>query len=136
MSNKFGKIKTADELEKAILSVKVGQKALGAGIKKDGQYLLDSMKPSNLVNQFVSNLVPSTTLSDAGIGIVQGIKKIFTVPDKSNKPAKKSKSRKKKEDAAEDAAAEAAVVAEEVAAEAKEAAEVVAEAVEPEPEAE
>lgn len=106
MSNKFGKIKTADELDKAILSVKAGQKALGTGISKDAQHLLDSIKPSSLVNNFVSGLLPSsTTLSDAGIGLVQGLKKIFTGPDKSDKPAKK-KVRKKAEEAAAEAVEE------------------------------
>lgn len=87
MSSKFGKIKTADELEKAILSVKAHQRALGTGISKDARHLLDSMKPSSII----SNFVPATTLTDAGLGLVQGIKKIFTVPDKSGKPAKKLK---------------------------------------------
>ena len=91
MSSKFGKIKTADELEKAILSVKAHQRALGTGISKDARHLLDSMKPSSIASQFVSNFVPATTLTDAGLGLVQGIKKIFTVPDKSGKPAKKLK---------------------------------------------
>ena len=93
MSSKFGKIKTADELEKAILSVKAHQRALGTGISKDARHLLDSMKPSSII----SNFVPATTLTDAGLGLVQGIKKIFTVPDKSAKPAKKLKPKKKAE---------------------------------------
>ena len=118
MSNKFGKIKTADELEKAILTVKANQRALGTGISKDAQHLLDSMKPSNLVNSFVSSFVPATTLSDAGIGLVQGIKKIFTAPDKP-KSERKAK-RKAKKEASEESAWEAEVV--------EEAAETVAEA--------
>lgn len=86
MSSKFGKIKTADELEKAILSVKAHQRALGTGISKDARHLLDSMKPSSII----SNFVPATTLTDAGLGLVQGIKKIFTAPDKSGKAKKKN----------------------------------------------
>ena len=87
MSNKYGKIKTADELEKAILSVKAHQRALGTGISKDARHLLDSMKPSSII----SNFVPATVLTDAGLGLVQGIKKVFIGPDKSGKPAKKLK---------------------------------------------
>lgn len=93
MSSKFGKIKTADELEKAIIAVKASQKALGTGISKDARHLVDSMKPSSII----SNFVPATTLTDAGLGLVQGIKKIFTAPDKSGKPAKKLKPKKKAE---------------------------------------
>ena len=119
MSNKFGKIKTADELEKAILYVKANQRALGTGIGKDARHLLDSMKPSNLVNNFVSSFVPATTLSDAGMGLVQGIKKIFTAPDKP-KSERKAK-RKAKKEASEESAWEAEVV--------EEAAETVAESV-------
>lgn len=87
MSSKFGKIKTADELEKAIIAVKAGQKALGTGISKDARHLMDSMKPSSII----SNFVPATTLTDAGLGLVQGIKKIFTAPDKSGKAKKNRK---------------------------------------------
>ena len=90
MSSKFGKIKTADELEKAILSVKAHQRALGTGISKDARHLLDSMKPSSII----SNFVPATTLTDAGLGLVQGIKKIFTAPDKSGRQAKKKNLKK------------------------------------------
>ena len=105
MSNKFGKIKTADELDKAIISVKANQKALGTGISKDAQYLLDSIKPSNLVNNFVSNFVPATTLTDAGIGLVQGVTKIFTVPDESKEQwAEKKAKRKAKKEASEESA--------------------------------
>ena len=121
MSNKFGKIKTADELEKAILTVKANQRALGTVISKDAQHLLDSMKPSNLVNGFVSNFVPATTLSDAGIGLVQGIKKIFTAPDKP-KSERKAKRKAKKEEPG-DAAWEAEEITAEVAEEASEAVE-------------
>ena len=119
MSSKFGKIKTADELEKAILSVKAHQRALGTGISKDARHLLDSMKPSSII----SNFVPATTLTDAGLGLVQGIKKIFTAPDKSGKA---KKNRKK-------AAQEEAVPPEETVETAAEAAE---QAAEPEPAAE
>lgn len=108
MSNKFGKIKTADELDKAIISVKASQKALGTGISKDAQHLMDSIKPSNLVNSFVSNFVPATTLTDAGIGLVQGVRKIFTVPDKSKeKWAEKKAKRKANKGASEESAWEA-----------------------------
>ena len=119
MSSKFGKIKTADELEKAIIAVKAGQKALGTGISKDARHLMDSMKPSNII----SNFVPATTLSDAGIGLIHGIKKLFTAPDKSGK----AKTNRKK------AAQEEAVPPEETVKTAAEAAE---QAAEPEPAAE
>ena len=123
MSSKFGKIKTADELEKAIIAVKAGQKALGTGISKDARHLMDSMKPSNMVNSLVSNFVPATTLSDAGIGLIHGIKKLFTAPDKSGKAKKNLKK----------AAQEEAVPPEETVETAAEAAE---QAAEPEPAAE
>lgn len=122
MSSKFGKIKTADELEKAILSVKAHQRALGTGISKDARHLLDSMKPSSII----SNFVPATTLTDAGLGLVQGIKKIFTVPDKSAKSAKKLKPKKKAEtitETAPEAEETATEAVEEAAAEVAETAE-------------
>ena len=117
MSSKFGKIKTADELEKAILSVKAHQRALGTGISKDARHLLDSMKPSNII----SNFVPATTLTDAGLGLVQGIKKIFTAPDKSGRQAKKKNLKKEApEEAVPPAAPETAETITETASETEE----------------
>ena len=112
MSSKFGKIKTADELEKAIIAVKAGQKALGTGISKDARHLMDSMKPSSII----SNFVPATTLTDAGLGLVQGIKKIFTAPDKSGK-AKKNRKKAAQEEAVPPAAPETAETITETASE-------------------
>lgn len=117
MSSKFGKIKTADELEKAILSVKAHQRALGTGISKDARHLLDSMKPSSII----SNFVPATTLTDAGLGLVQGIKKIFTAPDKSGRQAKKKNLKKAApEEAVPPAAPETAETIAETASETEE----------------
>lgn len=117
MSSKFGKIKTADELEKAILSVKAHQRALGTGISKDARHLLDSMKPSSII----SNFVPATTLTDAGLGLVQGIKKIFTAPDKSGRQAKKKNLKKEApEEAVPPAAPETAETITETASETEE----------------
>ena len=73
MSSRFRKIKTADELEKAILYIKAKQKATGKNISKDAGRLLDSLRPANLI----SNLIPTNTLMDAGIGLVRGIRKII-----------------------------------------------------------
>lgn len=115
MSSKFGKIKTADELEKAIIAVKAGQKALGTGISKDARHLMDSMKPSSII----SNFVPATTLSDAGIGLIHGIKKLFTAPDKSGK-AKKNRKKAAQEEAVPPAAPETAETITETASETEE----------------
>ena len=79
MSNKYGNIRTARDLEKAILMVKAEQKATGTGISKDIHYLLDSWRPSKLVKTFS----PSHTLVDAGLGLVQGLKKVLAVPGRT-----------------------------------------------------
>lgn len=85
MSSKYRKIKTADELEKAILHVKAEQKAAEKNIRKETGHLLTSLRPANLI----SNLIPTTTLTDAGIGLVRGVKKVLGVP-KSRKRQKRS----------------------------------------------
>ena len=74
MSSKYEHIKTVDDLEKAILYVKAEQKATGKSISNETGRLLNAMKPSNLI----SNLVPSSLLADAGLGLVQGLRKILT----------------------------------------------------------
>lgn len=73
MSSRFRNIKTADELEKAILYIKAKQKATGKSISKDASHLLASLKPANLI----SSLIPTNTLTDAGIGLIRGIRKII-----------------------------------------------------------
>ena len=88
MSKRFSNIKTAEELERAIMLVKAEQKASGTGITKDLRHLLDSLTPANLIK----SIVPSSALTDFSLGLVQGVKKIFTVPEK---PKAEKKSRKK-----------------------------------------
>ncbi len=85
MSSRFGHIKTADELERAIILVKAEQKATGAGITKDIRHILDSLTPANLIRA----VVPDSTLTDFSLGLVQGVKKIFTGPEKKDKKKKK-----------------------------------------------
>jgi hypothetical protein len=86
MSSKYGKIKTADELEKAILYIKAEQKATGKSISNEASRLLDSLKPVNLV----SNLIPTDILTSAGLGLVRGLKKILAAPDSRRKSKKKA----------------------------------------------
>lgn len=74
MSSKYDHIKTADDLEKAILYIKAEQKATGRSISNEAGRLLDSLKPANLIN----SLVPSSLLADAGLGLVRGLKRIFS----------------------------------------------------------
>ena len=81
MSNRFGNINNYTDLEKAIFQVKAEQKAAGAGIRKDFDYLVDSWKPSNLLK----SIIPDNSLTDVGAGLVQGIKKIFTIPEKKSR---------------------------------------------------
>ena len=47
MSSKYGKIKSSEELEKALLYIKAEQKATGRNIGNEVNCLLDSLKPAN-----------------------------------------------------------------------------------------
>ena len=73
MSSRYAKIKTTEELEKAILYVKAEQKATVRNISNDAGRLLDSMKPANLL----SNLIPTTILANAGLALVRGMKRMI-----------------------------------------------------------
>ena len=83
MSSKYRKIKTADELEKAIREIKAEQKATGKSIYNGTGRLLDSLKPSNLI----FSLIPGNIWTDAGIGLVHGIRKIVTATKSRKKEA-------------------------------------------------
>lgn len=74
MSSKYENIKTVDELEKALLYIKAEQKVTGKSIRNETGRLMDSLKPSNLI----SNLVPTTFLTDACLGLVHGLRRILT----------------------------------------------------------
>ena len=60
MSSKFEHIKTVDELEKALLYIKAEQKATQRSLNHEAGRLMNSLKPSNLIN----NLIPSSFLTD------------------------------------------------------------------------
>ncbi len=74
MSSKFEHIKTVDELEKALLYIKAEQKATQRSLNHEAGRLMNSLKPSNLIN----NLIPSSFLADAGLGLVQGLRRFLT----------------------------------------------------------
>lgn len=74
MSSKYEHIKTVDELEKALLYIKAEQKATERNLSYEAGRLLNSLKPANLV----SNLIPSSFLVDAGLGLVQGLRRFLT----------------------------------------------------------
>ena len=74
MSSKYEHIKTADELEKALLYIKAEQKATERSLSHEAGRLMNSLKPSNLLN----NLIPSSFLADAGLGLVQGLRRFLT----------------------------------------------------------
>ena len=83
MSSRYGKIRTAEDLDMAIMNVKAEQKATGMGIRKDFDHLLESLSPTNLVKK----VIPPSTVTDAGLGIVQGLKKLFgDKPKTKNEP--------------------------------------------------
>lgn len=83
MSSRYGKIRTAEDLDLAIMNVKAEQKAAGTGIRKDFDHLLESLSPSNLVKK----VIPPSTVTDAGLGIVQGLKKLLGgKPKKETQP--------------------------------------------------
>ena len=74
MSSKFEHIKTVDELEKALLYIKAEQKATQRSLNHEAGRLMNSLKPSNLLN----NLIPSSFLADASLGLVQGLRRFLT----------------------------------------------------------
>lgn len=73
MSNKYEHIKTVDELEKALLYIKAEQKATERSLHHEAARLMNSLRPSNLLN----NLFPSSFLADAGLGLVQGLRRFL-----------------------------------------------------------
>jgi len=81
MSSKYGKIQTSEELEKALLYIKAEQKATGRNVSNDVNRLLDSLKPANLIN----SLIPTYTLTDVGIGLIHGIKRLLGAPESKKK---------------------------------------------------
>ncbi|MBP5336082.1 MAG: hypothetical protein J6Y63_01040 [Bacteroidales bacterium] len=74
MSSKYGNIKTADELEKALLRLQAEQKATARRFRKEANHVAGYLKPVNLVG----NLVSTVSLTNVGLGMVRGLRKLLT----------------------------------------------------------
>jgi len=77
MSNKYARIRTAAELDKAIQEVHAKRNKLGRGIDHDIHGLRDRMKPANLMLGAVSRYMPYVTWSEISLGIIRGLKKLL-----------------------------------------------------------
>jgi len=88
MSNKYNKIRTGEELEKAINDVRNRRKKLEKGINKDASRLWQAYQPSNLVSGFTRQFLPYLSWTGIGLGLVRGVRKLIAAPGKP-KAAKK-----------------------------------------------
>ena len=103
--NKFAKIKTAKELEKALRSIKEQQRRLGDEIERDLKDKREQLQPANLALNALQHITPYDNWSDLTLGIVRSAKRLLT-PTEEDKAARKEKRAEKK--AAKKAAKEAA----------------------------
>ena len=74
MTSKLRHTKTVVELDNALLYIKAEQKATQRSLNHEAGRLMNSLKPSNLIN----NLIPSSFLTDAGLGLVQGLRRFLS----------------------------------------------------------
>ena len=82
MSDKYGKIKTTAELDKAIRAITRERKKLGKGVGKDFSNFRDHYRPVNLATNFVRRYTPWFTWTELGLGVVRGLKKRLAAPAK------------------------------------------------------
>ena len=75
MSNKYAKIKTTAELDKAIQEVHAKRQKAGKGFEKDVNRLKNHYKPTNLMLGAVQRFSPMLSWSGIGLGIIRGLKK-------------------------------------------------------------
>ena len=87
MSNKYATIKTGDELEKAIKSVRAKRRKLEKGLSKDAKGVWEHYKPANLVSGFVQQYTPFLSWTGIGLALVRGLKKRIAAPPKKLKKA-------------------------------------------------
>ena len=83
MSDKYGKIKTTAELNKAIHAVTRERKKLGKGVEKDFSGFREHYRPVNLATNFVRQYTPWFTWTELGLGVVRGLKKRLAAPAKA-----------------------------------------------------
>lgn len=84
MSSKYGNIKTADELEKALLRLQLEQKATARRLRKEANHVAGFLKPVNLA----SNLISTVSLTNVGLGMVRGLRKLLTGSAKRQKTSR------------------------------------------------
>ena len=75
MSNKYARIKTTAELDKAIKEVHAKRQKAGKGLDKDVNRLKNHYKPANLMLGAVQRFTPMLSWSGIGLGIIRGLKK-------------------------------------------------------------
>ena len=91
MSNKYATIKTGDELEKAIKSVRAKRRKLEKGLSKDAKGVWEHYKPSNLVSGFVQQYTPFLSWTGIALSLVRGLRKRIAAPGKPQKEKLKIK---------------------------------------------
>ena len=77
MSNKYARIKTTAELDKAIKEVHAKRQKAGKGLDKDVNRLKNHYKPANLMLSAAQRFTPMLSWSGIGLGLIRGLKRLL-----------------------------------------------------------
>ena len=78
----YGKIRTTDELDKAIQGVHARRRKLGKSLNHDANSLWQRYQPSHLVSGLVRQYSPFLSWTGIGLGLVRGARKLIAAPGK------------------------------------------------------
>lgn len=76
--NKFARIQTAEELEKALRHIKSEQQRISVDIEYGLKRKREQLQPANLALSAVRQFSSHTLWADIGLGIVRGLKAVLT----------------------------------------------------------
>lgn len=96
--NKFARIQTAKELDEAIKSIKSDQKLISEDVGRELRFKREQFQPANLAISAIQHFAPDLSWTDLGLGLVRGLKKLFSPSTKTEKVARLEE--KKEEEAA------------------------------------
>lgn len=87
--NKFARIQTAEELEKALKHIKSEQQRIGVDIEYGLKRKREQLQPANLALSAIRQFSSHTPWADLALGIVRGLKAVLTPKDTKKVSGKK-----------------------------------------------
>ena len=86
-NNKYARIRTTAELDAAIREAHARRERLGASVGQDYSNLQQSLRPATLVSNALLQVAPYFSITEIGLGLVRGLKRLIAPKEKNVRSA-------------------------------------------------